>query len=290
MAGDGVRDRVGSYFDPALARSWLLFSGGDYSQFAVAVRSPADIVVLDIDDMVSPPDKDAARDNAARWIDERSADHLAGAKIWVRVNGCGSPWWAADLDALSRTQVSGVVLSTVESVDHVTATAERLLGVAILALVETTRGLENISEIASARSTFRLAFGVGDFCLDTGFENDPAALAHARSRFTVASSAARLPSAIDGPTVGPVSALELVRAVRTSSRFRMTAKFYLSPDQCSTINQVLSPSIDEIEWARGGGVARQDNPMARTDSEPPQVTQATTILDRAQSYRLTDAK
>ena len=62
-----------------------------------------------------------------------------------------------------------VMLAMVESVDHVTETAKRLAGVPIVALVETARGLERITEIAAAKGTFRLAFGIGDFRRDTGF-------------------------------------------------------------------------------------------------------------------------
>lgn len=61
------------------------------------------------------------------------------------------------------------MLAMVESVDHVTETAKRLPDVPIVALVETARGLERITEIAATKGTFRLAFGIGDFRRDTGF-------------------------------------------------------------------------------------------------------------------------
>ncbi len=74
--------------------------------------------------------------------------------------------WAEDLEALSDSSVGGVMLAMVESVDHVTETAKRLPNKPIVALVETARGLERITEIASAKGTFRLAFGIGDFRRD----------------------------------------------------------------------------------------------------------------------------
>ena len=51
------------------------------------------------------------------------------------------------------------MLAMVESVDHVIETAKRLPDVPIVALVETARGLERITEIAATKGTFRLAFG-----------------------------------------------------------------------------------------------------------------------------------
>ncbi|WP_414467369.1 aldolase/citrate lyase family protein [Mycobacterium asiaticum] len=65
-------------------------------------------------------------------------------------------------------------------------------------MVETARGLERITEIAAAKGTFRLAFGIGDFRRDTGFGEDPTTLAYARSRFTIAAKAAGLASATIG--------------------------------------------------------------------------------------------
>jgi len=46
--------------------------------------------------------------------------------------------------------------------------------------------VDHVTEIASAKGTFRLAFGIGDFRRDTGFGDNPATLAYARSRFTIA--------------------------------------------------------------------------------------------------------
>ncbi len=162
------------------------------------------------------------------------------------------------------------MLAMVESVDHVTETAKRLPNVPIVALVETARGLERITEIAATKGTFRLAFGIGDFRRDTGFGEDPATLAYARSRFTIAAKAAHLPSAIDGPTIGS-NALKLIEATAVSTEFGMTGKICLSPDQCSVVNEGLSPSQDEIAWAkeffaefeRDGGEVRNGSDLPR---------------------------
>ena len=159
-------DDAGYRIDPVLARSWLLVNGAQYDRFAAAARSRADIVVLDIEDAVAPKDKAAARDNVVRWL-------TAGNTDWVRINGFGTPWWADDLAMLANLSVGGVMLAMVESVDHVTETAKRLPNVPIVALVETARGLERITEIAATKGTFRLAFGIGDFRRDTGFGENP---------------------------------------------------------------------------------------------------------------------
>jgi citrate lyase subunit beta / citryl-CoA lyase len=268
---------VGSRIDPVLARSWLLVNGAQEDRFAPAVRSRADIIVLDIEDAVAPKDKVTARDNVTRWL-------AAGNSEWVRINGFGTPWWADDLDMLAGTSVGGVMLAMAESVDHVTETAKRLPGVPIVALVETARGLERITEIAAAKGTFRLAFGIGDFRRDTGFGDNPATLAYARSRFTIAAKAAHLPSAIDGPTIGS-SALKLIEASAVSIEFGMTGKICLTPDQCPSINEGLSPSQDEISWAREFFAEyERDGGEIRNGSDLPRIARANKILDLARAY------
>ncbi len=276
-AAEPDHSESGSRIDPVLARSWLLVNGAQADRFAPAVHSRADIVVLDIEDAVAPKDKVAARNNVTQWL-------AAGNSEWVRINGFGTQWWADDLDALAGTSVDGVMLAMAESVDHVTETAKRLPGVPIVALVETARGLERITEIAAAKGTFRLAFGIGDFRRDTGFGDNPATLAYARSRFTIAAKAAHLPSAIDGPTIGS-SALKLIEASAVSVEFGMTGKICLTPDQCPAVNEGLSPSQDEITWAREFFVEfERDGGEIRNGSDLPRIARANKILDLARAY------
>jgi len=268
---------IGSRIDPVLARSWLLVNGAHADRFQAAAHSRADIVVLDIEDAVAPQDKPGARDNVVRWLG-------AGNSDWVRVNGFGSPWWADDLAALAGTPIGGVMLAMVESVDHVIETAKRLPDVPIVALVETARGLERVTEIAAAKGTFRLAFGIGDFRRDTGLGEEPTTLAYARSRFTIAARAANLPSAIDGPTIGS-NALKLIEATAVSVEFGMTGKICLTPDQCAVVNEGLSPSQDQIGWAKEFFAEfERDGGKIRNGSDLPRIARATKILELARAY------
>lgn len=275
--GESAFGEQGRRINPVLARSWLLVNGAQYERFEAAAHSRADIVVLDIEDAVAPKDKAAARANVTRWLADGHTD-------WVRVNGFGTQWWADDLELLAGTSVGGVMLAMVESVDHVTETAKRLPNVPIVALVETARGLERITEIASAKGTFRLAFGIGDFRRDTGFGDNPMTLAYARSRFTIAAKAAHLPSAIDGPTVGS-SALRLSEATAVSAEFGMTGKICLTPEQCMTVNEGLSPSVEEIAWAKEFLTEyERDGGEIRNGSDLPRIARANKILELARAY------
>ena len=280
---------IGFRIDPVLARSWLLVNAAQPERFEAAARSRADIVVFDIEDAVAPKDKLTARANVVEWLG-REIDGVP-TDGWVRVNGFGTQWWSDDLDALSGAKnLGGIMLAMVESMDHITETAKRLPGTLIVALVETARGIERIGEIASAKGTFRLAFGIGDFRRDTGFGAEPATLAYARSRFTIAAKAAHLPGAIDGPTVGSKGLL-LSEATAVSTEFGMTGKICLTPDQCHPVNEGLSPSPEDIRWAREFFAEfDRDGGEIRNGSDLPRIARATKILDLARAYGIEEAE
>ncbi len=227
--------------------------------------------------------EEASRVRLSRTFDE-------DAELYDRARPGYPPELFDDLDALAGTAVGGVMLAMAESVDHVAETARRLPDVPIVALVETARGLERITEIAAAKGTFRLAFGIGDFRRDTGFGDNPTTLAYARSRFTIAAKAAHLPSAIDGPTVGQ-SALVLSEATAVSAEFGMTGKICLTPEQCATVNEGLSPSPDEIAWAKEFFVEfERDGGEIRNGSDLPRIARANKILDLARAYGITESE
>ena len=233
---------------PELARSWLLVNGSHVSRFDQAAQSAADAVVLDVEDSVAPADKAQARENVITWLNERDEDGTPH-RAWVRINGFGTAWWEDDLLALRDVPgLDGVMLAMTESPEHVTRTAEMLRGTRIVALVETARGVQNLQDIATARSTYRLAFGIGDYRRDTGFGENPMALAYTRSQFTIASRAANLPGPIDGPAVGALGA-KLAEATGVTDEFGMTGKLCLMPEQTTTVNEGLSPSLSELSWA-----------------------------------------
>ncbi|WP_431219295.1 HpcH/HpaI aldolase/citrate lyase family protein [Leifsonia xyli] len=223
-----------------LARSWHLVSALRTDE---AARSRADAVVLDLEDAVPAADKEGGRRSAAAYLASRSA--------WVRLNDVTSPHWIQDIRAVGASEgLLGVVLAKTELAADVARTALSLPpGTRIVALIESAQGLEAASEIARQRGTFRLAFGSGDFRRDTGMHDDPVALAYPRSRLVVASAAARLPGPIDGPTLTD-SAAGVSEAARASRVLGMTGKLMLRSTQAEPINEALSPSPDELAWAR----------------------------------------
>lgn len=243
--GEGIRNERAAKLPANLSRSWLLVNASKPELFKDALRSEADSVIFDLEAAVADDLKEVARYNVMRALS-------SGMSAWVRINAMTSPHWKDDVSALvTATGLRGVMLAETEEPDQVTLTAMQLrAGTPVIALVESAIGIENATAIASAPGTFRLAFGVNDFRKDTGVTEDPMALAYARGKLVVASRVGKLPGPIDGPP-GPTDEWEdVLEACEITQRMGMTGKLCLNPDQADDINKGLSPSVEELGWAR----------------------------------------
>jgi len=229
--------------DPSIARSWLLVNGAKPELFDAASKSRADQIILDVEDAVDPKQKLQALAWVADWLDN-------GGKAWVRVNDRNTKFWQDDLDRLrSCKNLQGVMLAKAESASHVEDTYAALGGrFPVLALVETALGIEEARAIASARGTFRLAFGSGDYRRDTGTAMHDMAMAYPRSRLVVASRVGNLPGPIDGPTVGTSHAL-LREQSELAVALGLTGKLCLDISQLPVINEAISPTKSDVTWA-----------------------------------------
>jgi citrate lyase subunit beta/citryl-CoA lyase len=229
--------------DPSIARSWLLVNGAKPELFDAASKSRADQIILDVEDAVDPKQKLQALGWVADWLDN-------GGKAWVRVNDRNTKFWQDDLDRLRNCKnLQGVMLAKAESASHVEDTYAALGGrFPVLALVETALGIEEARAIASARGTFRLAFGSGDYRRDTGTAMHDMAMAYPRSRLVVASRVGNLPGPIDGPTVGTSHAL-LREQSELAVALGLTGKLCLDISQLPVINEAISPTKSDVTWA-----------------------------------------
>jgi len=261
----------------SLARTWLLQpglpDGGDV--FDTAVAGSADVVVLDIEDGLPDVQKPAGRQSVAEWL-------YSGGPGWARISSASTPAWAADLDALAAAPgLAGVMLAKTESADDVAATAARLpAGTPVVALIESALGIESAFDIAREPACVRIAFGVGDFRRDTGMCADPTVLAYPRARLVIASRAAGLPAPIDGPTLRGQER-HLAHDTEVARSAGMSGRLCLDPEHAETVNDLLSPSLSEIDEARHT-LDRLDAPTGPYDgSAGPTRARAEAVLDLA---------
>ncbi|MFV0309476.1 MAG: HpcH/HpaI aldolase/citrate lyase family protein [Desertimonas sp.] len=226
------------------ATSFLFVPGTRHDRFAKAADSGADVVIVDLEDAVAPADKVSARTVVAGWCD-------ANACV-VRINGAATPWHDDDIDALAGApELLAVMVPKAESIEQVESVASAV-GVAVIALVETARGVLHAAELASSPAVARLAFGNLDFAADCGITPGPdeLELLAARSALVVASRAAGLPGPVDGvfTQVGDLDGLGA--AVGRARRLGFAGTLCIHPEQVAVVSRRLGPSTEEIDWAR----------------------------------------
>lgn len=279
-----IRNRRAAALPAKLSRSWLLINAARQEDFAPGLASEADSVIFDLEASVPDESKAGAREDVLSALN-------GGMTAWVRISPTTSDHWEDDVAALSRADgLRGVMLAETERPEQVTYTAMRLrAGTPVIALVESALGVENATEIASAPGTFRLAFGTNDFRKDVGVSADPMALAYARSRLVIASRVGGLPGAIDGPTPVDADEAAVAEACEVTASMGMTGKLSLNRGQVEQVNAGLSPSPDELEWARELITQHEEGGAIGDGSYLPRLARAQKIAALADSYGLWNA-
>ena len=93
-----------------LRRSLHFVPGGNDRMFEKALKLPADSLILDLEDSVTPSNKKAARDEVCNWIKEIDFENQ---ECLVRINPLDTSWGLDDLQAVVEALPDGIVLPKV---------------------------------------------------------------------------------------------------------------------------------------------------------------------------------
>jgi citrate lyase subunit beta/citryl-CoA lyase len=208
----------------------------DAQGLARALASAADAVVADLEDATPADRKAEARAIVAKSFGA-SASGSGPARL-VRVNACGSEHLEADLALVRSLDLAGVAVpqATPEGVDQLAA-----LGIPLLAVVESARGLRSAYETASRPHVRALQLGANDLANDLGLESRPDALEllHARSRLVVDAVAAGVDGVFDRVLFG-VEEDDLERDARFARSLGFTGKSTTAPEDAAVLNRVFA--------------------------------------------------
>src|SRR5215468_2924220 len=100
-----------------LKRSWMFVPGHRQKMIDKALGLDADAIMLDIEDGVAPNEKDTARKNIADSLGREKAP--GNPARYVRINAIGHARMDADLEAVIRPGLEGLVCPKVDTVDEV---------------------------------------------------------------------------------------------------------------------------------------------------------------------------
>ena len=220
----------------------------------------ADSLIFDLEDAVSPDEKDAARDllrSALEALDFGRCERV------VRINGLDTPYWRLDLEAVIPMGPELIMLpktgggEDIRQLDRALTELESAHGLTpgrtgIIALLETAAGVENAFAAASASPRVKALFlGAEDLTADLRCQRtrEGAEILYARSRLVCAARAAGV-EVYDTPFTDVNDLEGLERDAAFAKGLGFTGKACISPAHVSTVNQMFSPSRKEIDYAR----------------------------------------
>lgn len=250
-----------------------------------AKKFGADGVMMDLEDMVPMARKREARAAASDAIRQLKDEALGR---FVRINGWHSGELIDDLLAITGEGLDGVALPKVEaahdikSLDMVLGELERARHLAvgsveIIPLAETASGMYFYHDLVSASPRVKRAYGVaynkrtGDAaqCINLKLGPDGREWIPVGVHILLAARAAGV-THIFGGTAPKPDDLEMVRQVAELSRtYGANSAFCIHPSHIPIINEVYSPTQEEVDHARAVLTAAGQAARADGGSSPP---------------------
>lgn len=239
-----------------LRRSLLFVPASSQKMIRKAVNVPADAIILDLEDAVSPDEKQSARGNITDAI---SVLRPSGKEIIVRVNAIDTAWGINDLLQLATARPDTVMVPKANQNNIVVA--DMILGamesdesnpIGIIALVETPTGLLDINSILVASNRINgVLLGAEDLTREMGIERTESGeeITYARSVLTM-SAAAHKVSMIDTPFTD-IKNLEGLAADTTRAKaLGCSGKACIHPSHIECINASFTPDESSIAQAK----------------------------------------
>lgn len=246
-------------------RSMLFVPGDSERKLAKGLASGADVLIVDLEDSVSPENKAAARSLAAAFI----STHRSGPQIYVRVNDLSTGMTDDDLSAVMAAAPTGIMLPKSNSSEDVERLSVRLRvaeaenGLAdgvtriIPIITETPLGVLNAATYAQRPNDrlVGLTWGAEDLSAEIGASETR----DASGRYTDLFRFARL-STILAATAAGMAAIDTVfpnfrdeaafrRDCEEGARDGFTGRMAIHPAQVPVINAIFTPSAEEAAEA-----------------------------------------
>ena len=235
-------------------RSFIFTPGLQPEMFPKALASGADMVCIELEDGIAMKDKDEARKNTIEAL--KSLEVKNDVELVVRLNCQRTKNGLLDLEAIAsnKLKVKAIMLPKVKTPDEITFIDDMLtdcgLDTDLHVIMETNQALESIYDIAhSSDRIVALYFGGEDMAAELRVENKLENLVYARSRL-VHAGASKGVDVIDVPYLN----LEDMEGMKKEAQFvknlGFTGKGSIHPKQISILNEIFTPSEEEISKAK----------------------------------------
>jgi len=279
-----------------ILRSLLFVPADSEKKLAKAQSSPADALILDLEDSVAAPNRPKARGLVKEFLKEKHAQ-----SIWVRINPLGSDDFIRDVESVVVSKPAGLVIpkpdgpQTLREIDNHLSTREAKAGLRhgdIKLLPVATETPEAVLTLGEYRNPpprlAAMSWGAEDLAAALGAatnrdENGEFLFVHkmVRALVLIAAKAAGV-DAIETLHADFRDAKGLERVARAAQREGFSGMLAIHPDQVETINAAFTPSDADVEHAKkvvaafasGAGVAALDGKML----DQPHLKQAKHVL------------
>ena len=230
--------------------NFLFVPGTRPDRFTKALDSGADGVVLDLEDAVPEEDKTKARDAIRTAWNNFSAEQKK--RLVIRSNSPGSKFYSADLILAQELNITCLLIPKSESLDQINGAALILQNTALIPMIETAIGLDNLKGIANSQQVLRLALGNLDLQADLGMICDPqeTELQTARYQIVLASRLAQIAPPIDGVTPSTIDIARITDDANRAKRMGFGGKLCIHPTQVAIVKTAFMPTGKEIDWAK----------------------------------------
>jgi len=286
-------------------RSMLFVPADSERKLAKSLGSPADALILDLEDAVAESRKISARSTAAEFITAHAA--LVQARLFVRINPLDTPLAMDDLAAVVVPGLAGIMLPKSNSaadlvrlgycLDALEARADMLPGSVKIVPVatETAAAMLNLQSFSSPPGSLArlvgMTWGAEDLSSAIGAMSNRdedggpmSPLFQLANSLCLCAAAAAGVQAIDTLHADFRDSTGLAAACRTSRRRGYRGRIAIHPDQVPIINEAYSPSAAELAHAQRIVDAFAAQPEAGTLSidgamvDKPHLTQALRTL------------
>ena len=295
-----------------LRRAVHFVPGANEKMLNKSLALEADTLVLDLEDAVTPDNKEAARETVTDWL--RQVDFGRQERM-VRMNPLDTPWGVADLEVTMQGRPDSYLVPKVRTRDDVLrihtiiSRMEKACGYPpgevklVVLATETPEGLLNIKDFGSCPRVDALSWGAEDLSAAIGARRNRAedgtfleVFRYARIMTLLAATAAEV-QPLDTVFVDIRDSAGLRQECLEGAWMGFTGKITIHPNQVGIVNEVFTPSAEEVAESQELLAAFEENQKAGKMAfsfkgqmvDVPHLTRARTILERARQAGLAEA-
>ena len=237
-------------------RSALYMPGSNERALEKAKSLSADLFIFDMEDAVSPDNKERAR-NLILNVLSNEKDDYRGKKILTRINSMDTVWANMDLECLQNSGTDGILFPKVSEVSDMLLIQKRLVELnfkktpEIWIMAETPKCVLNLGKILDEFSNIGgIVVGTNDLAKELVLPKQigRAGLLYALGSIILTAKAHNVIT-LDGVFNGISDEDGLCSEAKEGKNMGYDGKTLIHPNQIDITNTVFSPSEKEIDLA-----------------------------------------